>query len=126
MHRLTLAAIPLAAAFALVASSGTADAGTSGPSVQSTHGGSVAYFINNGDDLYVCDNRADGHSAVVRWIDGRDPGRVRTYKNSAGNGTCRNALAGVNLVEGSGISYFACLGEGTRVYDCGEIGSGRA
>jgi hypothetical protein len=128
MRRRVLAAVPCVAVLTLAGPffTGTAQAGTPGPTVQSTDGGSVAFFEDDGDDLYVCDSRADGHSAVVQWIDGRNPGKVRTFKNSAGNGKCRNALAGVNLAEGSGIVYFACLGEGTKVYNCGEIGKGKA
>ena len=114
-------AVTAALATALVAtawSPSVAEAGTNN-SVWSAGHVNEASFVAYGDDLFNCDYTADGHHAVVQWVDGRDPGKVHTARNKGGNGTCTNALAGVNLAEGSGIAFHSCIGEGTRIYSCG-------
>jgi hypothetical protein len=97
----------------------TAAAGTNGTAYS---GGQINYakFKANGDDLMNCDNSADGHHAVVMWVDSRNPGKTHTF-HTYGAGTCKNALAGVNLAEGSGITFMSCIGEGSEIYACGEI-----
>jgi hypothetical protein len=103
----------------------TASAGTN-KTVYSAAYANYASFRANGDDLMNCDNVADGHHAVVKWVDSRDPSRTRTARNYGGAGSCTNALAGVNLAEGSGITFMSCIGEGAAVYGCGAIVSARA
>ena len=110
---LILAVVALAAPWSVT----VAHAGTDNV-VASSGRANYVHFRSYGDDLLNCDARADGHHAVVQWVDGRNPGLVRTHRNTAGSGTCRNALAGVNLREGSGITFHSCIGEGRRIYGC--------
>lgn len=103
----------------------TASAGTN-KKVYSQGYANYASFKAYGDDLWNCDNSADGHYAVVKWIDIRKPFVTRTAKNTGGAGSCKNALAGVNLPEGSQITFMSCIGEGSSIYGCGDIVSAKA
>ncbi|MET0693164.1 MAG: hypothetical protein ABWY56_04500 [Propionibacteriaceae bacterium] len=102
----------------------TASAGTNATAYSAAYV-NYAKFKAYGDDLINCDNSADGHHAVVQWVDSRNPGKVHTSRVS-GYGNCKNALAGVNLAEGSGITFMSCIGEGTAIYGCGDIKSAKA
>jgi hypothetical protein len=67
-----------------------------------------AEFVSYGEHLYVRDQRADGHSAVVRyWLDG-GTGPFHVW-NSGGNGT--SVDHNLELAEGSWIFYQVCVGE---------------
>lgn len=67
-----------------------------------------ANFASYGEHLYVSDQDADGHSAVVRyWLEG-GTGPFHVW-NSGGNGTTVDH--NLELPEGSWIFYQVCVGE---------------
>ena len=66
-----------------MASAGTNKTVYSGASIN------YASFKAYGDDLFNCDNSADGHHAVVRWVDSRNPSVTRVSRNYGGStGRC--------------------------------------
>ncbi|GDY33398.1 serine/threonine-protein kinase [Gandjariella thermophila] len=68
-----------------------------------------ASFVAYGDHLYVCDNKADGHSAVA-WYQRSDvPGQNNEAWDNNGSGTCIDH--NMNMPEGAKITYRVCVGD---------------
>lgn len=92
--------------------------------VPSAGGVNHATFLSYGEHLYNCDDTADGHHAVVQWVDAKDPDTVHTRHNYKGKGSCQDI--NLSLPEGSRITYVSCVGEGSWIYNCGDIMVDRA
>jgi hypothetical protein len=83
-----------------------------------------APFRSYGEHLKICDNAADGRSAVVQWYVN---GRFHTALNSSGHGTCRDI--NLDLAEGTTIKYWACLQDrsaGGSIADCSGLRTDKA
>jgi hypothetical protein len=60
----------------------------------------------------------------IRWVDATDPGTVHTRHSTSGKSTCQKI--NLSLPENSGIVYMSCVGEGSRIYHCGDTAKDRA
>lgn len=115
------ALVAVAAGGLTLGASGMAAASADGPWSVSTDGAASAKFIANGDDLWVDDDKADGHSAVGVWSTSSSSGSVW---NSKGAGTRQVGIG--NLTENLRIAYVACWGESSnksKVYNCDTYAS---
>lgn len=72
--------------------------------------GASAWFIADGDKVYVKDTAADGHSAVAQ-VQIPSEGIYENLWNPDGSGTTRSKGYGTSVAEGVGIWYRACTGE---------------
>jgi hypothetical protein len=68
-----------------------------------------ATFVPEGDHLYVCDNKADGHSAMA-WYQRSDvPGQNNEAWDNNGAGTCIDH--NMNMPEGTKITFRVCIAD---------------
>ncbi|MET8943765.1 hypothetical protein ABZX30_09290 [Streptomyces sp. NPDC004542] len=74
----------------------------------SSEGGACAGRLSDGDKVVLCDEKADGHSAVARFhIDGD---HLYDYRNTGGAHTCET-YGNSWIAEGNPITLKACVGE---------------
>jgi hypothetical protein len=77
-----------------------------------------AYFVANGEHLFVCDEKADGHSAVAWYTRTDVPAQNNEAAERSGAGTCLDH--NMNMAEGVKITFKICLQDGTTgpLFDC--------
>ncbi|RKS68599.1 hypothetical protein CLV35_3728 [Motilibacter peucedani] len=79
---------------------------------------SLAVFYSYGDLLVGCDMSKDGHhSVVVYYARGMSGSRAVHNHNGAGGQCTRTRL---DLPEGTDLVFQSCIGEGSRIYACGD------
>jgi hypothetical protein len=85
-----------------------------------------ATFVTEGEHLYVCDNKSDGHSAVAEYQRTDVPGQNNQAWNHDGTGTCVDH--NMNMPEGATITFRVCLGDfdTRKVMSCGSTVTARA
>lgn len=70
--------------------------------------GALVYFVSYGEQLYVEDRAADGHSAVGVWY---TPWTGTRYVWNPHGAFSPRVDGNLSLPEGTAIAYMACLGE---------------
>ena len=70
-----------------------------------------AYFVADGDHLFVCDDAKDGYGAIAQYTRTDVPGQNNDARNTGGNGTCLDH--NMNMPEGSTITFRVCLLSGS-------------
>ncbi|HEY9474919.1 MAG TPA: hypothetical protein VIS06_13835 [Mycobacteriales bacterium] len=78
-----------------------------------------AYFVANGEHLWVCDRIADGYGAVAQYTRTDVPLQNNEAVNSGGAGTCIDH--NMNMPEGAKITFRVCLKDGSSSsrFSCG-------
>jgi len=66
-----------------------------------------AYFVTNGEHLFVCDDNNDGYGAVAQYTRTDVPGQNNEALNKNGHGTCVDQ--NMNMPEGAKITFRICL-----------------
>jgi hypothetical protein len=66
-----------------------------------------AYFVANGDHLFVCDDNSDGYGAVAQYTRTDVPGQNNEAENKNGHSTCVDH--NMNMPEGAKITFRICL-----------------
>lgn len=96
------------AGLVIVPGSASADsyACTYGPGAYNCEG--RAEFVSHGEHFYLKDQKADGHSAVLRYYRS-DTQQWKTAWNHSGNGTTKDI--NLDMPEGYYVEYYVCLGE---------------
>lgn len=76
-----------------------------------TSGGCAAraYFVAEGEHLFVCDQTPDGYGAVAQYTRTDVPGQNNVAWNRNGSGTCVDH--NMNMPEGAKIRFRVCLGD---------------
>ncbi|MEW2129921.1 hypothetical protein [Streptomyces sp. NPDC005435] len=84
--------------------------------VYSGDGAASVGWLSDGDRLHLCDEKADGHSAVgILYVDGV---KYKTYWQTAGANTC-SEYGNSWIAEGTPVKLTACVGESST----GEYGN---
>lgn len=125
MRRKPIVAMGVAFAVALVVASGsasparaaTAPAGCYHP-VTSPDGGAKVCFVPDGDHLFVCDTKADGHHPVARFTRSDSSGLKEEHSTLA-SPECTDVS--LNIPEEGWVNYQACNYEGTTQLSCGNF-----
>ncbi|GAA2352475.1 Hsp70 family protein [Dactylosporangium salmoneum] len=66
-----------------------------------------AYFVANGEHLYVCDESSDSYGAVAQYTRTDVPAQNNEAVNKGGSGTCVDH--NMNMAEGVQITFRVCL-----------------
>lgn len=84
------------------------------------HCAGKAYFVADGEHLWVCDQLADGHGVVAQYTRTDVPGQNNEAVNTGGAGTCIDH--NMNMPEGAKITFRVCLKEGSSSdrFSCGS------
>ncbi|MDZ5447685.1 serine/threonine-protein kinase [Micromonospora sp. 4G57] len=88
------------------------------PTVCTPNGcGAKAYFVGEGDHLYVCDNSGDGYGAIAQYTRTDYPGQNNDAVNKNGAGTCVDH--NMNMPEAATITFRVCLLKSTgEIFNC--------
>jgi hypothetical protein len=78
------------------------------PTVCTTGGcAGSAYFVANGDHLFVCDDKSDGYGVIAQYTRTDVPGQNNEAANRGGWNTCVDH--NMNMAEGTKLTFRVCL-----------------
>jgi hypothetical protein len=109
-----------------------AQASSNGPKLWTSAAAGSVWFAHQGDHLYLCDHRLDGHSVVVlaeytRQSTGRKHAIESWYRSGPDtNNGCKDV--NIDAVEGKPVEYLVCLGHypDPAEVTCSSLGRGIA
>ncbi|MGA4542394.1 hypothetical protein ACPA54_20615 [Uniformispora flossi] len=110
----------VAMSFGMVATAGTASAGTNNTDYVYSNGTAAGkvWFDNDGDWFYVQDLKADSHGVAVQYRI-NDSYAYPLLVNNGGKGTVK--AFNKDFKEGATVWFRACLTENSVAWDCDDM-----